>query len=186
MGDPIEIAKRWLSQFEAALDGQYNLADCFLESSWFRDVLVFTWDSRTLRDKQIVHYLQQRRNTVFSNFQLDQEPGLEPTLGPLGPGAPTGVSYAFKFQTNLARGRGYVRLLPETVGLEWKALTTFMTLEAFTGYEERGPELGIYRGHTLSWTDVWASRKKLIEQDPLVLIGEPRMLSGTARRQLLF
>jgi hypothetical protein len=171
-GDYHGIAAIWLRDFTMYLESfdSENITSCFLPDGWLRDVLTFSWGNRSLegRDK-ISSYLRDTLSTAkVSDIKLDNRPGLCPEFGPVTPSA-KGVSSGFTFTTALAIGRGYFRLLRDEAG-EWKALYVFMWVSDLKGFEEKGPEAGIYEGHTLAWEDVTMKRRKEVEENPHVLI----------------
>jgi hypothetical protein len=166
------IASEWLRNFSAYLESadSENIASCFLPDGWFRDVLTFTWNNRSLEGREkISSYLRDTLAPAkVSDIKLDDRPGLSPQFGHVTPSA-DGVSSGFTFTTALGIGHGYFRLLRDERG-EWKALCVFMAVKDLKGFEEKGPEEGVYGGHTLAWEDVHMERRKQVEENPHVLI----------------
>jgi hypothetical protein len=168
------IAKKWLAQFGAAasVHDVEALVSQFVPDGWLRDVLVFTWDNRSLGGlENITNYLVQTLGSKDPhNFNLDERLSLGPSSFPVGANSDTGVELAFMFETSEARCRGLARLisLPDKT---WKAVSVFVMVDAWKGHEEIGPESGIYEGHTIPWDDVYAKLQKKAEEDPYVLIG---------------
>lgn len=116
---------------------------------------------------RITAYLLNKLPAVhLSEFKLDGQPGFrpEPVLDGRGIGA------GFTFETPDRLGRGYVHLLEDDSSGTWRALSVFMMLEDIKGHEERGPELGVYGGHTVSWEEMNAARRARVESDPYVVI----------------
>ncbi|KAI0941996.1 hypothetical protein AcW1_009664 [Taiwanofungus camphoratus] len=164
-----EIAATWLSEFALAVcsgDVAATVA-LFLPHGWLRDVLVFTWDTRSLEGhEKIASYLSNTLPSAqITNFRLDGQPGLRPEAA-----LDTGVATGFTFETEDRRGHGYVYLLSDNSSGKWKALSVLMMLEDIKGHEELGPEPGVYGGHTLSWEEVNAARRAKIESNPHVVI----------------
>jgi len=171
-----DIASKWLKDFGSFLWNAdvEGLASSFCPDGWLRDILVFTWNNRSLcGPEKIVQYIKDSglKPETFSQFELDDRLYFSAEAGPLTP-TTTGVSFGFKFETPIAHGRGYARILQDAQSNEWKALTVFVAVENLIGHEEVGPELGIYGGHTLAWGDVKEERRKRTEANPYVLIGE--------------
>jgi putative flavoprotein involved in K+ transport len=118
-------AQRWFRDFEAALtagdvDG---VAGLFLEDSYWRDLVSFTWNLKTVEGpaevadlvKATVDYVQP------SGFAIDGEAT-----------EADGVTEAwFTFETAVGRGRGLLRLK------DGKAWTLLTTLEELKGFEEQ-------------------------------------------------
>ncbi|CAL1707427.1 unnamed protein product [Somion occarium] len=102
-------------------------------------------------------------------MKVDERPHLHPHWNTFSPNDGAGVEGAFTFETSIAHGHGYTYLLKDGNG-EWKAWATFMMLVDLKGYEEVGPERGVYGGHTVAWSDVLAERRARIELDPQVLV----------------
>ncbi|KAK7464378.1 hypothetical protein VKT23_006545 [Stygiomarasmius scandens] len=169
-----DIASKWLKDFGSFLWNAdvEGLASSFCPDGWLRDILVFTWNNRSLcGPEKIVQYIKDSglKPETFSQFELDDRLYFSAEAGPLTP-TTTGVSFGFKFETPIAHGRGYARILQDAQSNEWKALTVFVAVENLIGHEEVGPELGIYGGHTLAWGDVKEERRKRTEANPYVLI----------------
>ncbi|KAJ6533656.1 FAD/NAD-P-binding domain-containing protein [Mycena capillaripes] len=172
-----KIAASWLlnfGNFLAASDVQRASA-CFQSNGFFRDVLVFTWKTRTLRGtERIVAYLSDAfaRGVFVSQFKIDERPGLSPSVGPSpSTSCASAISSGFLFSTAIGMGRGYFTLVPGGVDdSEWRAVTVFMTLWEIDGHEEEGAEEGTYGGHTIPWEDVDAERRSQVERNPHVLI----------------
>ncbi|KZT03173.1 FAD/NAD-P-binding domain-containing protein [Laetiporus sulphureus 93-53] len=170
--DPHAIAEDWLQRFSVSVfSGDVDATvQTFLPNGWLRDSLVFTWDSRSLEGHtKITAYLE---NTLakanLAGFRLDERPWLRPERVLEND---AGISAGFAFESPKTTGRGYAYLLQESDDRgQWKALSVFMMLENIKGHEERGPEAGVYGGHTLSWEEVNAERRARIERNPHVLV----------------
>ena len=166
------IALDWLKNFATYLESadSENIGSCFLPNGWFRDVLTFTWNNRSLQGRdEISSYLRGTLAAAqISNVKLDNRPGLSPDFGLVTPSA-EGISSGFTFTTAVAIGQGYFRLLKDEGG-DWKALYVFMTMTDLKGFEEKGREEGVYEGHTLAWEDVSRERRRQVEENPHVLI----------------
>ncbi|KAF7362792.1 Flavin-binding monooxygenase [Mycena venus] len=171
---PTEIATSWLNSF-----GEYLAAgdvpgttSCFIPTQcYLRDVLVFTWNNRTLiGHERIADYLKDTLKAAsITQVKLDTRANLSPQFGPITHAA-SGVSSGFTFETAVGPGQGYFGLVENEAG-EWKALYVFTTLTDIRGHEESGAETGVYGGHTLAWHDVHRERREAIERDPHVLIS---------------
>ncbi|KAJ4485732.1 FAD/NAD-P-binding domain-containing protein [Lentinula aciculospora] len=165
-----DIAQVWLTGFSRSL----SIGDCqaaasaFLEDGWLRDILVFTWNNRSLfGTSNIVAYLEGTlKKDTLSDFKLNDEPHLAPIYSQSSPKA---VSSGFTFRTPIALGQGFVNFSQDETGT-WKALTALMMIKDLIGHEESGPEEGVYEGHTRSWVDVNEERRKAVEDNPHVLI----------------
>ncbi|KAJ7479282.1 FAD/NAD-P-binding domain-containing protein [Mycena latifolia] len=181
-----EIASTWLTQFSGFLTSAdaAGTATCFHGHGYLRDILVFTWSNRTLQGHaKITGYLEGTLGAAtITDVKLDERTHLTPTFMPMAGSVVSG----FTFETAVGHGQGYFFLNPAPSG-EWKALSVFMTLADIRGYEESGPEVGVYGGHTLAWEDVDRERRLKIEEDPYVLIiggGQTGLNMGARFRQM--
>lgn len=167
---PQDIAQAWLTDFSRSL----STGDCqtatsaFLKDGWLRDILIFTWNNRSLfGTSKIMKYLEENlKRDIVSDFRLNDEPHLAPYNNQSLPAA---VSSGFTFRTPIAFGQGFVNLSQDESG-NWKALTVLMMMKDLIGHEESGPEEGVYEGHTRAWVDVNEERRKAVEENPHVII----------------
>ncbi|KAJ6522510.1 FAD/NAD-P-binding domain-containing protein [Mycena vulgaris] len=187
---PIEIATSWLNCFGEYLEGG-NIAgttSCFAPTQcYLRDILVFTWNNRTLiGHERIAAYLKDTLKAAsITQVKLDTRANMSPQFGPVTHAA-SGVSSGFTFETAVGRGQGYFSLVENGAG-EWSALYVFVTLADIKGHEESGAETGVYGGHTLAWHDVHRERREAIERNPHVLIigaGQSGLNVGARFRQM--
>ena len=149
------IAHHWLKDFvETTASGNaHSLATkLFKPDGWFRDVLVFSWDNRTLHGhRKIVEYLENNlASTKITNVVLDETPALCPSPFTLPFGE--GIEFSFRFETPIAFARGLARLM-STSPTEMKALSVFVMMEDLKGHKESGSESGLYGGHTITWNE---------------------------------
>ncbi|KAJ6493419.1 FAD/NAD-P-binding domain-containing protein [Mycena sanguinolenta] len=170
--DASQIATSWLKIFGEFLEvGDISGAtSCFAPHGFLRDILVFTWNNRTLAGQErIATYLKDNlKPATITQVKVDTRPNLSPELRPLSPTA-SGVCSGFTFNTAVGNGQGYF-MLTENENGEWKAPWVFMMLADIKGHEESGPETGVYGKHTLAWHDIHRERRQAIERDPHVLI----------------
>ncbi|PCH39610.1 hypothetical protein WOLCODRAFT_85951 [Wolfiporia cocos MD-104 SS10] len=166
MSDLRSITDGWLRQLEDAVLAAdvASVVELFLPNGWLRDILVFSWDSRSLEGhKKIFSYLDKTlHNVQLSRFKLDDAPGYSAELV-LG----NCIGAGFTFDMPDRRGRGYVRLSAERPSNQWRALSLFMMVDAIKEHEELAPELGTYDKHTLSWQEV--HRDRLTRSDTLAV-----------------
>lgn len=122
-----DIATGWLSAFASALEGRDIEAavDLFAATSFWRDLVSFTWNLATTENRDGVRdLLTETLDRVDpSSFEL-----AEPA------GTVDGVTTAwFTFTTSVGRGKGLVRLIDEDGPKAWTLLTS---LQEITGHEE--------------------------------------------------
>ncbi|KAI0663308.1 FAD/NAD-P-binding domain-containing protein [Cubamyces menziesii] len=139
--DPKLIASSWL----AALASASRAADVsafgelFLSNGWLRDLLVFTWDLRSLQGRNTVKaYLTDAlSNAQIAELRLDSNPHLQTQSSFIPQIHAIDVELAFVFECRNGHGRGYARLLPDQDGA-FRAFTVMMMLSDLRGYEELG------------------------------------------------
>ncbi|KAI0755521.1 dimethylaniline monooxygenase (N-oxide-forming) [Fomes fomentarius] len=175
--DPHSIASTWLSDFSSAFEqaDAHAIPALFLTEGWLRDLLVFTWNFRSLhgRDK-VVAYLSEFfrvRTARITDVRFDTAPELTPRMCT----APSGqecVEFAFAFELPHGPCRGYTRLLPDASGT-YRALTVMVTLSELRGCEELG---------TLPLRDDIAARFKQINIPTLVIDRNDRVGDSWRKR----
>ncbi|OAX34185.1 FAD/NAD(P)-binding domain-containing protein [Rhizopogon vinicolor AM-OR11-026] len=145
---PEVISANWLKSLEAASStgDTASFVSHFLPDGWFRDMLCFTWNFRTLSGQEKIHGFisevvdgQSRLSySHLHDFKLDDHSVNAPSPFKL-PGPPDieGVQGAFTFSITkpAAYGRGFFRLTQDVHG-NWKALTLFTNMQDLVGHEE--------------------------------------------------
>ena len=138
-----QILNDWLASFGKALEqGDVSTAvDLFADDCYWRDLVTFTWNIKTVEGKeQVADMLNARLADVKpSNWELDGEAAHDEENDI--------VEGWLNFETAVARGRGQIRLLG---GKCWTLLTTMVELK---GHEEptgtnraMGVEHGVFKG----------------------------------------
>jgi putative flavoprotein involved in K+ transport len=129
----------WLAEFASALNrgGAEAAADLFHETSYWRDLIAFTWNIVTFESRSAIADM------------------LKATLSDVRPDAfkADGAEGWFTFETSVGRGRGHVKIR------DGKAFTLFTALMELKGFEEKsgetretGVEHGAIRDRR-TWTD---------------------------------
>jgi hypothetical protein len=170
--DAATISRSWLAKLDAAFasDDVEAATALFLSDGWLRDLLVFTWTHRSLCGHVAIseylagHIFQAKIRDV----KLDEDHGIPPRVVPIR--EQPMVEAALTFDTPIAHGRGYIRLLKDGDG-EWKALAAFLMLDDLKGHEEKGFESGHYERRTKTWQEVQEETTAHIENDPHVIIS---------------
>jgi putative flavoprotein involved in K+ transport len=121
-------AQAWFSAFEEALGARdvARAAGLFAATSFWRDLIAFTWNITTVENRAGVTDLltETLERTDPTSFEVEEPPTEE-----------DGVTTAwFTFRTAVGRGRGLVRLVEEDG--ETRAWTLLTTLYELTGHEE--------------------------------------------------
>jgi putative flavoprotein involved in K+ transport len=183
--DANQRAASWLQAFEAALarsDLPAILAMFADEECFWRDMVAFTWNIRTMEGKeQIADFLSATLASIEPrNFRLEGEAH-----------DADGVTEArFAFETKVAKGRGILRLKDNS-----RAWTILTAAQGLKGFEEKcgrtrdkGVEHGVHRDRT-----TWLERRKAEEaslgytQQPYCLIiggGQGGLALGARLRRL--
>jgi len=172
---PTTIASEWLRQFGEALEQRETdrAADLFMAEGWWRDLLAFTWDLRTFHGAKTIAAALGRTVAAAEPRGFRLEPGREPTL--TGTDAARTVEAFYRFETRLARGRGFIRLMPLETG-SWKAWTLLTAMEELKGHEEhlggrrvKGVDHGAQQGRR-NWLDRRVDENAFADVDPQVLV----------------
>jgi putative flavoprotein involved in K+ transport len=184
---PAQRAERWLADFEDALRARdvARAADMFAATSFWRDLVSFTWNITTVENPSGVTDLlgETLERTDPSSFAVEEPPD-----------EADGVTTAwFTFETTTGRGRGLLRLVEEDGRA--KAWTFLTTLYELKGHEEpRGPARPIGAEHGVNKKRLtWLERREKEEADlgtavqPYVLViggGQGGIALGARLRQL--
>ena len=131
--------EQWLASFASALErGDADAAAShFIETSYWRDLVSFTWNIVTVEGREAIAAMLKARlaDVRPSTFRMESGEGW------------------FTFETAVGRGRGHVRLK------DGKATTLFTALMELKGFEEKagptreaGTEHGAFRNR-VTWTD---------------------------------
>lgn len=174
--NPQTVASTWLLACTAALqNADVNaFTNLFLSDGWLRDLLVFTWDIRSLAGREkISAYLSQTLSKArISAVKLDEDPDLAPRTFSAALNRGTGVELAFTFQCQHGHGHAMVRLLADTDG-EYRAFTVLTMVSDLPGHEElsvlpwRDDVTGIAERHMQKDYEQWVHN---VETNPQVII----------------
>lgn len=173
--NPAVVAQQWLAAFASALysgDPQV-VAETFEPHGWLRDVLTFTWDTHTLEGREkIIDYLSDNlASQKISDVRLSDDPFLQPKFGAIL-GTTQGVEFGYTYQTAVALGEGYARLLEEDG--RWRGHTVSMIVMDLKGHEEPSGRYVFERiSGKKTWGEYMATQKARWAADPHVVISEP-------------
>ncbi|KAG0693602.1 FAD/NAD(P)-binding domain-containing protein [Suillus ampliporus] len=176
------ISTDWLKGLEIASStgDVMSFVSHFLSDGWFRDLLCFSWNFRTLSGPEKIHgFLSEvvdgKSRLEYSglrDFKLDDHTVNAPSPFKLPGSQVEGVQGAFTFSiTNPpALGRGFFRLTQDIDG-KWKALTLFTNMQDLVGHEESSTDQhSLSEGRKTTWEEDVDAKFRAIEADPTVLI----------------
>ena len=194
LANPDKIASEWIQSFNNLLNSGLEASDfsrAFLETAHWRDLLCLTWDFRTLQGRSKIaeftgDFIAKARTVTFT---LDQSAEHKKSaLTSLDFDGDVKCLQAWlNLETDVGRGRGIVKLVPDSSdGDKWKAFTLFTTLEELKGHEEligkRRPA-GVKDDHdhgAANWKDKRTAEQNFEDgREPAVLIlGASRNMIG--------
>ncbi|NIH79777.1 flavin-containing monooxygenase [Amycolatopsis viridis] len=173
----------WLARFEAALAARdvAAAAGMFAVSSFWRDLVAFTWNIKTVEGREGVAGL------LSACLDSADPSGFRTTETPT---EADGVTEAWlEFETATGRGKGHLRLTDEGA---WTFLTSLRELKGFEEPQRerrsKGVRHGIVRGRR-SWAEERELEKKELgyERQPYVVViggGQGGIALGARLRQL--
>jgi cation diffusion facilitator CzcD-associated flavoprotein CzcO len=142
---------------------------------YWRDLLTFGWEFKTLHGVDKVHsWLSEAFDAhTGRDFRLEGQP----VIGAIGEHSAT-LEFFFRFETSIAHGRGYARLLAEPSSPELKAftlLTTMHELKRFpqaTAQNRPREDLRIASLRLENWADRRSAARQYCDRDPdAIIIG---------------
>ncbi len=168
----------WLAALQRAMetDASPLLQSLLQADSYWRDVLSLTWDLQTRvgREAIVAQLLPLARSRGLARLELDA--AIEPPRLVTRHGHAV-IEAFFRFELDVGRGRGVVRLLRDgSSPTGWSAWTLMTSLDELTGYEEatgtRRPtgqaNSRDFRGP--NWLDRRRAAQAYTDRDPVVLI----------------
>jgi cation diffusion facilitator CzcD-associated flavoprotein CzcO len=166
------IAATWLEALGASLAAgdAGGLAALIHPDGFWRDLLTFSWKFTTRHGPDAIRaWLAETPLTKVSSFRLEGDA----IVGAIGEHAET-LEFFFSFETDLANGRGFVRLVPDRTapagGKAFTLLTTMRELKEFpepVGRKRRREDLRL--AHEVAGA-AHGARRDFSQTDPDVLI----------------
>ena len=170
------IAENWLAGFDKYLEEKnYSaVAGMILDDGYWSDLLTFRWRFENFHGvREIETWLGQVAETVPAyNFRIESDP----SLGAIGEHSET-LEFFFRFETALANGRGFVRLVGDpgswdqpkafTLLTSMRELKRFPEVTARNRYRE---DLRVAANHAENWLDRRIATRLFDDQDPDVLV----------------
>ncbi|MGB3304519.1 MAG: NAD(P)/FAD-dependent oxidoreductase [Gordonia sp. (in: high G+C Gram-positive bacteria)] len=185
---PNDRVDAWLERFNTALasGGPSAVADLFVADSYWRDLVAFTWNLKTVEGRaEIIDMLTARQRETAANGFARTGDATEDD----------GVAAAFiEFATAVGRGDGLVRVRTDDDGVD-RAWTLLTTLQELSDHEEPqgfSRPLGAVHGSDPDRRS-WAEKREAEEAElgrtvqPYVLViggGQGGIALGARLRQL--
>ncbi|PMD40415.1 putative flavin-containing monooxygenase YUCCA3 [Hyaloscypha variabilis F] len=177
---PVAVAQQWLTRLESVLKSNdiASLPNLMHQDSWWRDMLAFSWDLRTIHglDKLSAYFSENLAHTAPSNFKLKDTGKFAPNVQSPIEGLEW-VESMFSFETKVGRGKGMLRLVQGADGV-WKGYMIYTALQELKGFEERAGELRPHGGNNSlvggsvkgNWLDRRQRQVEFLDEEPAVLI----------------
>ena len=190
-----ETVAGWLARFERALaeTDAALLSRLFHPDSYWRDLLAFTWEIRTVSGVDAIAGELQAHVGHLAPRHFALAPGRTPPRRVKRAGT-LAIEAIFRFETAVGRASGVLRLTPASGdSRDLRAWTLLTALEEMKGHEERvgrsrptGQSYARdFRGP--NWLDQRRSAAQYADRDPTVLVvgGGQAGLSIAARLNML-
>ena len=194
LSDPKDIATHWTSKLKSALASKdvSQLANIFHADCWWRDMLAFQWDFRTIHGlEKLTEFLNKHQETsYFLDIHLRKSGQFAPSLIKPVEGLEW-IQSMFDFETKTGRGSGMLRIVQDSDGI-WKGYLMYTALKEVKGAEENagyrrplGGSNSILGGTNRgNWQERRQRQLEFLDEEPLVLIvgaGMQRGLSCSAK-----
>jgi cation diffusion facilitator CzcD-associated flavoprotein CzcO len=170
------IAEVWLRKFSGALQTRdYALVASMVHvDGYWRDLLTFGWEFKTL------YGIDDVRAWLAAVFEFSGACGFrlegEPSVGTLGEHSET-LEFFFRFETAIAHGRGYARLVADPGEPDIPKALTFLTtmteLKSFpatVGRNRPREDLRVSSRAVTNWLDRRNEARRFKDNDPEVVI----------------
>jgi cation diffusion facilitator CzcD-associated flavoprotein CzcO len=187
------IAETWLSEFSAALQTRdYDRVTGMMHvDCYWRDLLTFSWNFTTRHGiDQVRAWLGTIYDPVGAHgFRLEGEP----TIGAIGEHART-LEFFFRFETAIALGRGYVRLVGDLSSATTARVFTILTaMDELKGHPEaigrrrRREDQRAASASLETWLDRRQAAGEFRDRDPDVIVigaGQSGLMAAARFGQL--
>jgi cation diffusion facilitator CzcD-associated flavoprotein CzcO len=177
---PPELRRRTAEAWLAAFNEAIERTDCARAASmmhndgYWRDLLSFGWDFKTCHGiGEIQAWLSEAfRSNAARNFRMEGEPG----IGAIGEHGGT-LEFFFTFETAVANGRGFVRLVADANSPDGAKIFTILTsmkeLKDFpetTGRKRPRDDLPVSSHGLENWLDRRNAQRDFKHKDPEIII----------------
>jgi hypothetical protein len=174
--NPDQIASDIVDRLNDALvkDERQTLSGLFLDNSYWRDHLCFSWDFHTITGPEgISAYVSGAPST---KIEINRSSAMKaPQAGPIDAfGDVHGVQFFITIETDVGRGNGVIRLAQDDG--KWKIFNVFTSLGELKGHEEavyHNRPVGVQHGEQpgrKNWQDRRNADVSFEGKDPAVVI----------------
>lgn len=138
--NPERVAAEWAASFTNRIrEGKTDVSGLFLKESYWRDLLCSSWNFHTFHGpEKVTSFLADNSNKWrIRSVSIDTSSVFrKPAVASIDlPGSIKCVQSFIVVETDVGKGRGLVRLLPDENGC-WKCYTLFTFLHELAGHEE--------------------------------------------------
>ncbi|ODH20516.1 hypothetical protein ACO22_05879 [Paracoccidioides brasiliensis] len=197
VSEPRNAVAEWMNKLRTSLaqGDASDLEKLFHKDAWLRDMVVLSWDFRTIHgaDRIVAYFQDNLERGRFRQFHARDSSQFQPAFKTAAPGLQW-IETMFEFETEIAKGSGVLRLVLDTDDV-WKAYLLSFTLMALKGHEEKSgfsrPEGGsnslLENSHRENWAERRIREKSFKEYEPTVLVigaGQSGLMVGARLGQL--
>lgn len=132
---PKAIAEAWLKEFASALTAcPKHLGSVLHEHSFWRDMLVFSWDLRTLKGLSYIieYHVLHSKNVGMHNLKLQETGKFSPSEQSPIEGV-IWIESMFSFETTVGYGKGMIHLMQDIDG-KWKGAIIYTALQSLRDF----------------------------------------------------
>ena len=178
--NPRTVAQEWISKLESILTSKdvSRLGSIMYDDCWWRDMLGFEWDLRTIHglDKVKDYIGNNIEAAQLHNFKLCQTGKFAPGFAKPIEGLEW-IESMFEFETKTGRGSGMLRIVQGADGI-WKGYMIYTVLKELKGFEEQAAYRRPHGGNNSllggaikgNWLDRRQRQLEFLHEEPQVLI----------------
>lgn len=178
--NPKAVAAQWVSKLESVLASKdaSRLASIFHPDCWWRDMLAFQWDLRTIHglDKLTEYIGKHQEAAQIAKIRLHQKGQFAPSVAKPIEGLEW-IESMFDFETKTGRGSGMLRIVQGADGI-WKGYMMYTVLKELKGAEENAGYRRPHGGNNSllggaikgNWQERRQRQLEFLDEEPQILI----------------